>query len=607
MPHNFCELIEQSVRHLQGKPVSILPDFPTGGIADFSDYQDGLRGGKIKIRANVQIVDKKTLEITEIPFGTTTTSLIDSIISANDRDKIKIKKVEDNTARDVSIIIHLPTGESPHSTLDALYAFTDCEMTVSPNACIVKGDRPEFIGVSQILRESVDQTKDILEKELSLRLLKLQEKLHFANLEKIFISKRIYRVIEQCETWEQIIAEIRKGLKPYTKMFLREATDQDIERLTEIKIKRLSRFDSEQAEKQIEQLEKDSKEVEFNLKNLNDYAIGYYQKLLTDFGTNRKRRTQIKSFSTVDRKLVARANLKLFMDRKDGFIGTSLKGEHVEYLTDCSDMDEIIAFTHEGQFKVFKPDAKVYVGKGILTAKLFSRNDENCIYHLIYQDGKAGGTYAKRFTITSITRDKDYDLTRGTKESQVLYLSINPSGESENVRLDLKPKKGTRQSSIDLDFTAMALQNRTVVGTLVCKEVVQKVVCVERGESTLAATQYFYDAKIRRIVKETTEQVLGLTAVYLDAKRQDQFVKRFEIDSTQLKKRIPFLGDHPENKLLFVSRKAKPKVTLHFTKAKGAPTDPDTVDLAALAPVRNMSALGNKLSSFKVRKVDPAT
>ncbi|MGB1317448.1 MAG: DNA gyrase/topoisomerase IV subunit A, partial [Flavobacteriales bacterium] len=458
MPHNFCELIDASIQILKGKNPKIMPDFHTGGSADFTGYNDGQRGGKIRVRAKINQVDKKTLTITEIPFTTTTSSLIDSILKANDKGKIKIKKIEDNTAAEVEILIHLATGISPDKTIDALYSFTNCEVSISPNACIIVDESPLFTSVSNILKICTQQTHDLLKLELEIRLGELQEQWHFASLEKIFIENRIYRDIEEEETWEGVISAIDKGLKPHTKHLLRAVTEEDITRLTEIRIKRISKFDSNKADNQIAALEEKIAEVKHHLANLTDYAIAYYKNLKDKYGKGRERKTEIRQFESINAARVAVANEKLYMNREEGFIGTSMRKD--EFVCDCSDIDNIIVFTASGIMKVVKVDSKVFIGKDIIHAAVFRKNDKRTIYNVIYRDGPRGNYFVKRFPVTSMTRDKEYHVTAGTEGSTVEWFTANPNGEAEVVLVHVRPKPKLKKLKFDFNFGELAIKGR---------------------------------------------------------------------------------------------------------------------------------------------------
>jgi len=473
MPHNFLELLDACIGILKGHTPDILPDFYTGGMADFSKYNNGLRGGKIRIRAKIEKREKKTLAITEIPFGTTTTSLIDSILSANDKNKIKIKKVEDNTANKVEIVISLHPEASLEKTIDALYAFTDCEVSISPNSCVIKDDRPQFLGVNEILQHSVEHTKGLLGKELQIKLGELTEDWHLSSLEKIFIEKRIYRDIEDCKTWESVIETIDIGLKPYKKKLKREVTREDIINLTEIKIKRISKYDAFRADEHIKGLETQIDEVQNHLAHLKDYTIAYYKNLIKKFGKGRERKTEITTFDTIIATDVAVANQKLYVNREEGFAGYGLKKD--EFICECSDIDDIIAFRKDGNFNVFKVSEKVFVGKDIIHIAIFRKNDRKTVYNMIYQDGLKGNVMVKRFFVEGITRDKEYILTKGSPQSKVLHFSVNANGEAEKLTIHLKPKPKLKKLFFDFDFSEVAVKGRASIGNILSRNSVHRI------------------------------------------------------------------------------------------------------------------------------------
>lgn len=513
MPHNFVELLQASVAILKNESFVLFPDFITGGMMDVTKYNDGVRGGKIRIRARINILDKKTLVINEIPFSTTTGSLIDSVISANDKGKIKIRKIEDNTAENAEILIHLHPGTSPDQTIDALYAFTACEVSVSPNACVIDSNKPLFTGVSELLKISTFRTKSLLEQELRIQLEELHEQWHFSSLEKIFIEKRIYRDIEECTTWEAVIEAIDKGLDPYKKMFRREITRDDIIRLTEIRIKRISKFDSFKADEVIKSIEDDMKEVQHHLEHLTEYAIHWFEKLLQKYGTGRERRTEIRNFENIEATSVAVANAKLYVDREEGFAGMGLK--KAEYVCDCSDIDDLIVFRRDGTCLVTRVADKIFVGKDIIHIDVFKRNDERTIYNMVYRDGTAGVNYVKRFAITGVTRDKDYILTKGTQGTRVLYFTANPNGEAEVVKVLLRPKARLRKLNFEFDFKELAIKGRSSIGNVIARFSIKSIVKKEEGISTLGAVNVWYDDSVRRLNYDQR-------GLYLGAFKQDE-------------------------------------------------------------------------------------
>ncbi|MEP3383992.1 MAG: DNA gyrase/topoisomerase IV subunit A, partial [Flavobacteriaceae bacterium] len=483
LPHNFNELIDASIKHLKGQRFKLFPDFPTSGIIDVTNYNDGLRGGKVRVRAKISTFDKNTLVINEIPYGTNTSSLIDSILKANDKGKIKIKKIEDNTAAEVEILVHLPSGISPDKTIDALYAFTSCESSISPLGCIIEDNKPLFIGVTEMLMRSTDYTVELLKAELEIQLRELEEQWHFASLERIFIENRIYRDIEEEETWEGVISAIDKGLKPFTKNLKRAVTEEDIVRLTEIRIKRISKFDLEKAQQLIDSLDEKIAQTKHHLKHLVDYAIDYFKELKKKYGKGRERKSEIKIFDDIEATKVVIRNTKLYVNREEGFIGTSLRKD--EYVTDCSDIDDIIVFTRKGEMMVTKVDSKIFVGKGIIHVAVFKKKDSRTIYNMIYKDGRGGPSYIKRFNVTSITRDKMYQLAGGNPTSDVLYFSANPNGEAEIITVLLRQSGSIKKLKWDLDFADLLIKGRASKGNLVTKYPVKRIELKEKGVSTL--------------------------------------------------------------------------------------------------------------------------
>ncbi|NNK40397.1 MAG: DNA gyrase/topoisomerase IV subunit A, partial [Winogradskyella sp.] len=507
LPHNFIELIDASVKHLNGKRFSLVPDFPTGGVADFTNYNDGLRGGKVRVRAMISQKDKNTLLITEIPFGTTTTSLIDSILKANDKGKIKIKKIEDNTAAEVEILVHLPSGISPDKTIDALFAFTNCEVSISPLGCVIEDNKPLFVGVSEMLRRSTDNTVQLLKSELEIKLSEFEEQWHFASLERIFIENRIYRDIEEEETWEGVIRAIDKGLKPHIKHLKRDVTTDDITRLTEIRIKRISKFDIDKAQQRIDALEDQIAEVKHHLAHLIEYAIAYFSRLKKDYGSGKERKTEIRVFDDVDVTKVVIRNTKLYVNREEGFVGTSLKRD--EYVCDCSDIDDIIVFTRDGVMMVTKVDSKTFIGKNIIHVAVFKKKDKRTIYNMIYRDGKSGPSYVKRFAVTSITRDKEYDLTNGSKNSTIWYFSANPNGEAEVVTVMLRQVGSIKKLKWDLDFADILIKGRASKGNLVTKYSIKRVELKEKGVSTLKPRKIWFDDTVQRLNVDGRGELIG--------------------------------------------------------------------------------------------------
>mgnify|MGYP001082314049 FL=1 len=645
LPHNFIELIDNSINHLRGRKVEIMPDFPNGGMADFSNYNDGLRGGKVRVRAKINKIDNKTLTITEIPYGTTTTSLIESIIKANDKGKIKIKKIEDNTAAEAEIMIHLPSGVSPDKLIDALYAFTDCEVSISPNSSIIDGDTPKFLGVSEILRVNTDSTVQLLKRELEIKKGELEEQWHFSSLEKIFIEERIYRDIEEEETWEGVIAAIDNGLKPHIKHLKRAVTEEDIIRLTEIKIKRISKFDKFKADEIISKLEEELKKIQHHLDNLIEYAIDYFKDLKKKFGEGKERKTEIRTFDNISAKKVIIRNKKFYLDKNEGFIGYNLK--KADYIQDCSEIDDIIVFFESGKIMVTKIADKKFVGKGIIHAAVWKKGDKRTIYHLLYQDGKGGPTMMKRFSVKSITRDKEYDLTKGTNGSRVLYFSVHPNGEREVVTIVLRPRPHLKRIKWDIDLGEQLIKGRAAAGNRVTKEIVSKIVQKEVGGSTLAARKIWWDDVVKRLNDEGRGKFLGefrgedkiltlyssgeyrlshfdlaihfdddlihiekwnpdhaISAVYYDAEKELHYAKRFTCEVTTDKK-VNFISESEGSRLDIVSTAYQPRVKIVFNKLlKATKNLPDKeVDLAEFIDVKGMKSQGNQITKLKVKEI----
>ncbi|MEO2143295.1 MAG: DNA gyrase/topoisomerase IV subunit A, partial [Flavobacteriaceae bacterium] len=497
LPHNFIELIDSSIKCLKGQKFIIYPDFPTSGIMDISNYNDGLRGGRIKVRARISQLNKNTLVISQIPFTTTTSSLIDTIVKANDNGKIKVKKIEDNTANDVEVLVHLPSGVSPDKTIDGLFAFTSCETSISPLGCVIENNKPLFIGVSEILKKSTHRTKELLKLELEYKRGDFENQWHYASLERIFIENRIYRDIENVETWEGVIRAISEGLQPFINNLKREVVEDDIVRLTEIKIKRISKFDIDKAQIKIESIESELEKITFHLNNLTDFAISYFKNLKSVYGKNKKRKTEIRIFDDVDAKKVVVKNSKLYVNREEGFIGTSIRKD--EFVEECSDIDDIIAFTEEGKMMVTKVDSKKFIGKNIKHVAVFKKKDKRTVYNMIYRDGKKGTSYIKRFSVTGVTRDKDYDLTRGTEGSKILYFSANPNGEAEIVNVVLRQSGSIKKLKWELDFADLEIKGRSSKGNIVTKYTVNKIEFKEKGLSTLKPRKIWFDETIQRL------------------------------------------------------------------------------------------------------------
>jgi topoisomerase-4 subunit A len=642
LPHNFIELIDASIMVLKGKKPHLYPDFQTGGIADFSEYNDGLRGGKIKIRARIKEVNSKTLAITEIPFGTTTGSLIDSILAANDKGKIKVKKVEDNTAEDVEILIHLQPGISPDKTIDALYAFTNCEMSISPNACIIENETPKFIGVGEILKASTLATVELLKKELEIEKHELEEKWHFSSLEKIFIKEEMYIDFKKYSTKESLYEYLYACFKPHRKKLLREIMDEDLHKLTQIPMIRITRFDTIKAEEFMKELDEKIAHVKHHLANLTEYAIEYFKNLKTKYGKGKERRTESKQLETIVATQVIMATEKLYVNREEGFVGTSLRKD--EFVCDCSVLDEIIAFSGDGKMKVFKVADKVFIGKDILHVAIFKRDDERTTYNMIYRDGPKGITFMKRFLVGGVTRDKEYDLTKGTKDSQVFWFTVNPNGEAEKVRVLLRQASGLRKLEIDINFAELEVKGRGSVGNIVTKYTVRKVELLKKGVAIVGAEDFWFDDTVHRLNKENRGTYLGkfsgddkimtitskgfyklytydvlnhfdediimiekyfpsqtLTCIYYDGESKSYFTKRFLPENVSSKSLL--VTEHPESRIELITAQVNPMVEVTFYKEKGKDIKPEKLNLVEFAPPTNMKAKGKKLSSFKVKDI----
>jgi topoisomerase-4 subunit A len=640
LPHNFKELIDASIKHLRGRSFRLVPDFLTGGIADVSNYNDGKRGGKIRVRAKISQKDKKTLIITEIPFNTTTSSLIDSILKANDKGTIKIKQIEDNTAANVEILVHLPTGISPDKTIDALYAFTNCENSISPLGCIIDDNKPVFIGVSEVLKRSTDHTVELLKLELEIQLNELEEQWHFASLERIFIENRIYRDIEEEETWKGVIKAIDKGLKPHIKHLKRAITEDDIIRLTEIRIKKISKFDIDKAKQFIENLEDKIAEVKNHLANLIEYAIAYFKKLKTKYGKGKERKTELRLFDDIVATKVVMRNTKLYVNREEGFIGTSLRRN--EYVDDCADIDDIIVFRKDGVMMITKVDSKTFVGKDIIHVAVFKKNDKRTVYNMIYRDGRGGTSYMKRFNVTGITRDKEYNLTPGKNGSIVHYFTANPNGEAETVTVLLRAVAGLKKLKWDIDFSELAIKGRGVRGNTVTKKTVRKIELKSEGVSTLKPRKIWFDDVVQRLNVDGRGELLGefkaedrlliirqkgvvktikpaltthfdndmiilekwvpekpISAIYFDGDKEKYFVKRFMIDNPN--KEETFISEHPKSQLEIVATDYRPMVEVVFFKKD---LENMIINLEDFIAIKGIKALGNQLTMDKIRNVN---
>ncbi len=644
LPHNFNELIDASIKHLKGQRFKIFPDFPTSGIIDVSNYNDGLRGGKVRVRAKISQFDKNTLVINEIPYGTNTSSLIDSILKANEKGKIKIKKIEDNTAAEVEILIHLPNGISPDKTIDALYAFTACESSISPLGCIIEDNKPLFIGVTEMLKRSTDYTVELLKAELDIQLNELMEQWHFASLERIFIENRIYRDIEEEETWEGVIQAIDKGLKPHTKHLKRAVTEEDIVRLTEIRIKRISKFDLDKAQQYLDNLEEKIAEVKHHLAHLIEFAIDYFKNLKSAYGKDRNRKSEIRVFDDIEATKVVIRNTKLYVNREEGFVGTSLRRD--EYVTDCSDIDDIIAFTRDGKMMIFKVDTKVFVGKNIIHVAVFKKKDKRTTYNMIYKDGKGGPTYIKRYNVTSVTRDKSYDLTNGSPGSIVLYFTANPNGEAEVVTVNLRQVGSIKKLKWDIDFADVLIKGRTSKGNIVSKYAVKRIELKEKGVSTLKPRKIWFDEVVRRLNVDGRGELLGefrgddllliitqkgvvktmlptltshfnddmivlekwnpkkpISAIHWEGEKERFYVKRFLIENEN--REDMFITEHPKSYLELVSTDWRPVIELAYPKPRGGEPKPSTtIDIEEFIAIKGLKAIGNQLTSEKVKSID---
>ena len=644
MPHNFNELINASVAHLKGKKFELFPDFLTGGMLDASSYNDGERGGRIRARARIIQKDKNTLCINELPFGKNTSDLIDSIIKANEKGKIKIKKIEDNTSDKVEINIMLNNDVSPDKTIDALYAFTDCEIPISPNACVIVGDKPEFLTVSEILRRNTDHTVSLLKKELEIELHELQENWHFSSLERIFIENRIYHDIEEVESWEDVISTIAEGLKPHTTHLLRAVTEEDILRLTEIRIKRISRFDLDKFKENIIALEGKIEQVKHHLQNLITYAIDYYLNIQKKYGKGKERKTELRIFDTIDASKVAVANEKFYANFEEGFIGTSLRKD--QYLFDCSDIDDIITFQKDGTMKVVKVEPKTFIGKNIVHVAIWKKNDKRTVYNSIYREGKEGPYYMKRFSVTGVTRNTDYKLASDQKGSEMLYFSANPNGEAESVTVLLKQNARIRKNKIEIDFSEITIKGRDSKGNLVTKYPVKKVDLREEGHSTLAPRKIWFDDTVRRLNADARGTLLGsfkgddkiltinsqgeaklvtfdlmnrfeddylvlekwkpeqpLTAIYFDGEKQIYFIKKFLLENTtNVQSFLP--SEHPKSFLenIIVANKATAEII--FAKEKDKQREPETINIDEFIGIKGIKAIGNQLTKNKVKTIN---
>ena len=641
LPHNFNELIDATISYLQGHDFSIYPDFPTGGMIDVSKYNDGQRGGVIKVRARIEKVDKKELVITEIPFGKTTSSLIDSIIKANDKGKIKIKKIDDNTAANVEIVISLMSGVSPDKTIDALYAFTDCEYSISPNTCVITENKPSFMGVTSLLKHSADRTVFLLKSELEIRLAELQDDWHYSSLERIFIEEKIYRDIEECETWESVITTIDKGLEPFKKKLFREVTREDIISLTEIKIKRISKYDSTKANQHIKDIELEMEEVKNHLDNIIPFVINYFKQIKKKYGKGRERKTEIRSFDTIEATKVVANNARLYINAKEGFIGTSLKKN--EFVCECSDIDDIIVVRRNGTYLVTKVADKIFVGNDIIYAQVFLKNDERTIYNIVYQDGKDGPLFAKRCAITGLTRDKEYNLTKETPGSRIVYFSANPNGEAEVIRVHHKPKARLKKLVFEFDFGQLAIKGKSSMGNILTKNPVQKIVLKEKGLSTLGDRKIWFDDAVFRLNVDGRGIYLGefsaddkllvitkngyfrhtgfdlsnhfeenilliekykpgkvFSVIYWDADQHYYYVKRFMAEESE--RPLCFIGENPESKLISITEVEYPRFEIKFG-GKHKNRENEIIEVEEFIGVKSYKAKGKRLTNYVVDNI----
>jgi topoisomerase IV subunit A len=643
LPHNFNELIDASIKILKGKPFTLYPDFMTQGIADVSNYNDGLRGGRVRVRAKIGQLDKNTLVITQIPFSTNTTTLIDSILKANDKGKIKIKKIEDNTAAEVEILIHLFPGVSPDKTIDALFAFTACETSVAPLGCVIEDNRPLFVGVSHMLKISTERTVDLLRQELEIQLEELKNKWHFSTLEKIFIREEMYIDFKLYGDREALYTYLYERFEPFKKSFVREINDDDLQKLTQIQMIRITRFDSDKADDIISKLEDEMKEVEHHLAHLIEFAIAYFTKLKEKYGKGRERQTELRSFDTIEATKVVLRNTKLYVNKEEGFVGTSLKKD--EYVADCSDIDDVIVFLRDGKMMITKVDAKTFVGKDIIHIAIFDKSDKRTIYNMIYRDGKSGPSYIKRFNVSGVTRDKPYDLTNETKGSQTLYFSCNPNGEAEVITILLRQVGSVKKLKFDIDFASLAIKGRASKGNLVTKYPIKKIELKEKGISTLLPRKVWFDDTVQRLNVDARGELLGefrpsdkiliiqqsgklkvitpeltthfdedmivlekwvpkkpISAIYYDGEKERYYIKRFLVETENKEESI--ITEHPNSRLEIVATDYRPVAELVFPKIKGVQKENMTVDIESFIAVKGFKALGNQLTTDKLKQVN---
>lgn len=641
LPHNFNELIDASVAHLKNEELELYPDFPTGGLVDVTKYNDGIRGGQVKVRAKIEKIDNKTLAVRDLPFGRTTTSLIDSIIKAIDKGKIKIKKIDDNTASEVEILIHLPNGVSPDETIDALYVFTDCELSISPNSCLIDNNKPKFLGVSEVLRRTAENTVELLKMELEIRMGELLDSWHNASLEKIFIMNEVYNAIKTCKTEEEILNSIDKGLQPFIKGLKREVTREDCVRLSNIPIKRISKYSEFRADEHIKGLEKEMKEVQHHLDNITQYTIDYYLRIKEKYGDKYPRRTEIRNFEAIEATEVVAVNAKLYVNRKDGFIGTAMRKE--EFLFDCSDIDDVIVYKADGTYVVTKVSDKAFVGKDIIHVNIFRKNDDRSIYNAIYRDGDTGFAYMKRFAVGGVTRDKEYNLTKGSPKSKIIYFSFNPNGEAEIVKVYLRPRPKLKKTVFELDFSTLTIKGRNVMGNILTKHAVHRIQKIEEGVSTLGGLKIWYDENTYRLNTDERGIYLGefkgsdkiiyitedgnycfttyelsnhypenlliiekwapnkvFTAIFYDADQKYPYLKRFELEQTS--KLTDFTGENPQSRLLAISGDKFPQVKIEFA-GKHKNREDELIDAEEFIGIKGYKARGKRLTTFEYSSI----
>ena len=647
LPHNFIELIDASIEVLKGNLPNLMPDFPTGGMADASAYNDGQRGGKVRVRAKIIERDKKTLVITEIPYTTTTGGLMESIVAANDKGKIKIRKIEDNTAKNVEIVVHLAPGISPDVTIDALFAFTDCEVSISPNTCVIQDDKPRFMSVNDMLTESTHNTRRLLKMELEIKLKELMEKIFFSSLLKIFIQEGMYKhpEYESSGNFEVVVEVLNRLFEPFYSQFYRAILPEDYKKLIDKPMSSITRFDVKKTDEQIKALNNEIKEVKNHLKHLTEYAISWFEKLKEKYGKGRERKTELRTFDKVEAAQVALANVKLYANKTDGFIGTGLKKD--DFVCDCSDIDEIIVFRADGRCLITKVQDKVFVGKDIIHVGVFKKNDDRTVYNMIYRDGESGVSFIKRFSIVGVTRDKEYDLTKGTNSSKVLYFTANPNGEAEVITIQLKPQSRLKKLQFDEDFATLAIKGRSSIGNVVTKYPVKKITLKSKGVSTLAGRKIWYDDVLKRLNPDGRGKYLGefdgddriltvlstgtfeltsfdlnnhfddkmiliekhdpekiYTVVHIDGKSKNYLVKRFTFENTAIGKQTSIISDESGSKLLLISGAAQPIVKVEQLRGKDQTPETIEIDLSGLIDIKGMKAMGNRLSQQTIKKVE---